>query len=159
MNLVTRIRRMEASPPLFASPLAPLCSVREFWLFFCITTLLLLQARIICWYVNSYDVWIAFLPWLQYIAQHGHLHALRDPIGDYLPGYYVLLWAWSRLARYCPPVPRPRARWRTPPPCPRSGVITTGWSRCSSTSSATPCGTIRREPRCWSARSRPGPGR
>ena len=104
MNLITRIRRMEASPPLFASSLAPLCSVREFWLFFGIIVLLLLQARIICWYVNSYDVWIAFLPWLDYIRQHGHIHALRDPIGDYLPGYYVLLALSSYLGRWLDPI-------------------------------------------------------
>ncbi len=104
MNLINRIRRMEASPPLFASPLAPLCSVREFWFFFAIIALLLLQARIICWYVNSYDVWIAFLPWLQYISQHGHLHALRGPIGDYLPGYYFLLALSSYLGRWLDPI-------------------------------------------------------
>jgi Gpi18-like mannosyltransferase len=66
--------------------------------------LCLFRLRIALWFIESIDTTVAFVPWVTYIQTHGHLHALKSPIGDYFASYYSVLALASYLSPWLSPL-------------------------------------------------------
>lgn len=64
-----------------------------------ILALALLTLRLLLWRLgnDNFDMLGAYLPWQNYLIEHGRWHALRRPIGMYFPAYYELTTLTSYL--------------------------------------------------------------
>jgi Gpi18-like mannosyltransferase len=67
-------------------------------------TIGLIGLRIALFPVVTADVRDSFLPWLQYVIDHGRWRALQTIHGDYFPSYYIILVAISYTRRIVPPL-------------------------------------------------------
>lgn len=76
----------------------------EWTLLLAALTISLIALRFALFRVITSDVEIAFLPWLQYVIDHGRWHALGTIRGDYFPSYYVILVVLSYTRRFVPPL-------------------------------------------------------
>ncbi len=79
-------------------------SKRERGLLLIALAIALLALRLALFPVISRDVGEAFLPWMQYVTDHGGWRALRTIQGDYFPSYYGILVALSYTRRLLQPL-------------------------------------------------------
>ena len=77
---------------------------REWTLLLMAFTIGLIGLRFALFPVITWDVKYAFLPWLQYVIDHGRWRALQTIEGDYFPSYYIILVALSYTQRIVPPL-------------------------------------------------------